>query len=141
MDSALPPAPAATAAGFRGGEALPATAYLQTPAYSGADQSRGELLSLACQACHSLEATTSSPIGPNLHGIFGTLSATAEDFEYSPALTAAEIVWTPQALDAWLADPAEFLPGTTMAFSGYGSADDRRDLIAFLLHKTSVGND
>jgi cytochrome c len=111
------------------------------PAYASADQSRGELLSLACQACHALDATASSPIGPGLHGIFGTVSASVEDFEYSSALRAAEIVWTPQALDAWLADPAEFLPGTTMAFSGYSSANDRRDLIAFLLHKTAVGGE
>jgi cytochrome c len=45
-------------------------------------------------------------------------------------------VWTPKALEAWLAEPAGFVVGTTMGFSGYRSAEDRRDLIAYLLHAT-----
>jgi cytochrome c2 len=40
------------------------------------------------------------------------------------------------SLAAWLADPAGFVKGTTMAFTGYGSAEDRRDLIAYLLRAT-----
>jgi cytochrome c2 len=40
------------------------------------------------------------------------------------------------SLEAWLADPAGFVAGTTMPFSGYRSADDRRDLIAYLLQAT-----
>jgi cytochrome c len=108
------------------------------PEYASADIERGELLSLACQACHTLAANEPAMLGPNLHGIFGRVSATASDFQYSPALRAAGVVWTPRALDAWLADPSDFLPGNNMAFTGYNSAGDRRDLIAFLLHKTSA---
>jgi cytochrome c len=73
-----------------------------------------------------------------LHGIFGAVSATADDFDYSLALREAAIVWTPRALDAWLVNPSDFLPGNNMAFSGYSSASDRRDLIAFLLRKTAA---
>ena len=46
------------------------------------------------------------------------------------------LVWTPRSLEAWLADPAGFVAGTTMAFTGYRSAEDRRDLIAYLLRAT-----
>lgn len=101
------------------------------------DVGRGELLSLACQACHSLDAGGEHRVGPNLHGVFGRRAASSSGFDYSPALRATELVWTPQALDAWLADPAGFVPGTTMAFTGYGSARDRRDLVAFLVKATS----
>jgi cytochrome c len=100
------------------------------------DVARGELLSLACQACHTLVAGGANLLGPNLHGVFGRRAGSIAEFEYSPALRAADIVWTPGTLDAWLADPVGFLPGTTMAFTGYQSARDRRDLIAYLVNVT-----
>jgi cytochrome c len=104
---------------------------------SGPDLARGELLSFACQACHTLGAGGKHLIGPNLHGIIGRAAATQADFEYSDALRAADLVWTPETIDAWLKDPAGFLPGNNMPFSGYRSADDRRDLIAFLTRATA----
>jgi len=107
--------------------------------YASADLARGEVLSYACRACHGLGAGEESPIGPSLSGVFGRRAASVAGFEYSPALRASEIVWTPEALDAWLAQPADFLPGNNMAFTGFHSADDRRDLIAYLLAQTSPG--
>jgi cytochrome c len=100
------------------------------------DVARGELLSLACQACHTLVAGGPNLLGPNLHGVFGRRAGTVAEFEYSAALRAANMVWTPETLDAWLADPVGFLPGTTMAFTGYQSARDRQDLIAYLVNVT-----
>jgi cytochrome c2 len=35
-----------------------------------------------------------------------------------------------------LNEPASFVAGTKMAFTGYRSPDDRRDLIAYLLRAT-----
>ena len=103
----------------------------------GPSSSRGELLSFACAACHTLRAGEKTLIGPNLHGVFGRPAASVAGFEYSAALRGSGLVWTPRALDAWLADPQRFVPGTTMAFTGLHSADDRRDLIAFLLRVTN----
>jgi cytochrome c len=100
------------------------------------DVARGEILSLACQACHTFASGGAQLIGPNLHGVFGRRAGSVPEFEYSPALRAANIVWTPEALDTWLADPVGFLPGTTMAFTGYQSPYDRRDLITYLLNAT-----
>ena len=119
-----------------GREIETAAAYLQEPRFAEADVTRGEVLSLACQACHTLGAGQAHLIGPNLFGVFGRVSAGKDGFEYSPTLRSAELVWTPAALEAWLADPAAFLPGNDMVFAGYNSATDRRDLVAFLLHKT-----
>ena len=117
----------------------PAGEAAGVPATQGADAGteRGRLLSQACQACHSLEAGGSHLVGPNLAGIFGRPAGTAAGFSnYSPALLRSGIVWSTAELDRWLADPAGFLPGTTMAFTGYQSAADRSALIAYLVTAT-----
>lgn len=104
---------------------------------SGLDHRRGELLSLACQACHTLTEGGSHQVGPNLHGIFGRSAGQAPGFGYTSALRDSGIVWSPSELDQWLADPAGYLPGTTMAFTGYQAADDRAALIAYLVAVTA----
>jgi len=105
------------------------------PARFDTDQ-RGELLSYACQACHSLGQGGIHQVGPNLYGIFGRPAGSAEGFVYSSALLDSGIVWSPAELDRWLAEPAGFLPGTTMAFTGYQLAEDREVLIEFLVDAT-----
>ena len=127
---------APTAATFDVGPILSPEAYLEDVRYAGADLERGEILSLACLACHTLEAGKDHGLGPNLSGVFGTAAAQKSGFEYSQALLNAGLVWTPGALDAWLAAPATFVPGTSMVFAGYSSAEDRRNLIAYLLRAT-----
>jgi cytochrome c len=127
--------PSARAA-FDVGEIKTAAEYAQDPAFAAADLKRGELLSLACAACHTFRAGQPKLIGPNLHGVFGRRAGAVPDFDYSPALRASSLVWTPRALEAWLADPATFVAGTTMTFAGYRTVADRRDLIAYLLHAT-----
>ena len=129
-------APASGAAGFDAGPVRTAAEYLQEPAFAAADAARGELLGLACAACHKLRAGEGTLIGPNLNGVFGRPAGAVAGFEYSPALRQSGLVWTPRSLEAWLADPAGFVAGTTMAFTGYRSAADRRDLIAYLLRAT-----
>lgn len=128
--------PGIPAAGFDPGPVRTAAEYLAEPQFAGADVARGELLGLACVACHRLEAEQGTLIGPHLEGVFGRRAGTVGGFQYSPALRASGLVWTPRSLEAWLANPAGFVEGTTMAFTGYRSAEDRRDLIAYLLRVT-----
>lgn len=124
------------AAAFDPGPIRTAAEYLLQPEFANADFARGELLGLACAACHKFRAGEGTLIGPNLHGLFGRPAARVAGFDYSPALEQSGLVWTPVSLAAWLADPAGFVAGTTMAFTGYASAEDRRDLIAYLLRAT-----
>jgi cytochrome c len=121
---------------FDVGEIKTAAEYLRAPEFAAADFKRGQLLSLACAACHSFGAGEKTIVGPNLHGVFGRPAGELEGFDYSAALRSSGLVWTPRALDAWLADPASFVAGTKMTFTGYRSAEDRRDLIAYLLQAT-----
>jgi cytochrome c len=124
------------AAAFDVGEVKSAAEYFREPQFAAADLKRGQLLSLACAACHSFGAGEKTIVGPNLHGVFGRAAGAVEGFDYSPGLKSSGLVWTPRALDAWLADPASFVAGTKMTFTGYRSPEDRRDLIAYLLQST-----
>jgi cytochrome c len=132
-----PPAPPserpAAAAAFDAGPVRTAAEYLAEPRFAAADTARGELLGFACAACHKLKAGEGTLIGPNLHGVFGRPAGAVAEFTYSRALQESGLVWTPVSLEAWLTDPTGFVAGTTMAFSGYRSPEDRRDLIAYLL--------
>ena len=98
---------------------------------------RGELLSYACQACHTFTAGGSHQVGPNLFGVFGRAAGTVPGFDFSPALHESGIVWSKDVLDRWLADPAGFLPGTTMAFTGFQAPEDRAALIEYLAGVTA----
>jgi cytochrome c len=122
--------------GFDYGPVKTPAEYLADPELIGADPTRGELLGLACAACHTFQTGGKTLVGPNLHGVFGRRAATSPSFEYSAGLRSSSLVWTPRSLDAWLADPGRFVAGTTMTFAGYRSADDRRDLIVYLLRAT-----
>ena len=60
--------------------------------------------------------------------------ASGEGFSYSSALASkATMKWSESNLNRWLTSPQGFAPGNSMAFSGIPSANDRADLIAFLM--------
>ena len=109
---------------------------LSTSPYAEADAENGSRVAVTCRACHTLETGGANRIGPNLNGFFGRAAGAVEAFDYSPALAEADFIWTPRALEAWLAAPGRFLPGNRMSFAGVGSASDRADLVAYLLRET-----
>jgi len=113
--------------------------YLAERVYASADTSRGEALSARCRACHSLEEGGATIVGPNLFGVFGRPAGSALDYPFSDVLSASGFVWTPRALDAWLAEPFAFLPGNRMSFPGLSEQKDRNGLIAYLLQYTDSG--
>jgi len=130
------PSTASPAVPFDPGPVRAAAEYLAEPEFASADASRGQLLSYACAACHTFGVEAGTLVGPNLHGVFGRHAGSVVGFEYSPALANSGLVWTPVSLEAWLNEPASFVAGTKMAFTGYRSSEDRRDLIAYLLRAT-----
>ena len=86
-------------------------------AAADADAARGRRLFDECLACHTVQRAPDT-VGPALHGLFGRRAGTLEDFRYSPALRRSGIVWSPQTLDGFLADPQKVVPANRMPFAG-----------------------
>jgi cytochrome c len=108
---------------------------LSHPAFTQ-DAEHGKAVFEQCVACHSLEAGHNET-GPHLHGLFGRKSASVDDYVYSPPLRRANVVWTPELLDKFLAEPQSgAFRGNKMPFAGMSDAKARTDLIAYLQQAT-----
>ena len=111
-----------------------AEAAAQTAAADGGDAARGaDVYRARCTGCHSLDANR---IGPRHRGVFGRVAGSLDDFRYSPALQASDLVWDAESLDLWLTNPQALIPGQRMGFR-LGDAAARRDVIAFLKQESS----
>ena len=88
------------------------------------------------KACHSLEPGKNA-LGPSLAGIIGKKSAEVPNYNYSAAMKAANIVWDAATLDAYLLDPQKLIPQNKMPFPGLKTANERKDVIAYLVAATS----
>lgn len=99
------------------------------------DVAEGEALFRQCKSCHRVGEDARNLAGPHLNEVVGRRAGVVEGFRYSTALAAAGadgLAWTPEALDAFLAGPKGFLPGTKMNFRGFGDPEDRANLIAYI---------
>ncbi|WP_191062019.1 c-type cytochrome [Geminicoccus harenae] len=83
-----------------------------------------------CGTCHSIEPGQNR-VGPSLAGVLGRAAGTLEGARYSPALRESGIVWSSETIDAYLADPRQLVPGTTMTV-GLRAPAERAAVIAYL---------
>ncbi|UPJ50496.1 c-type cytochrome [Bradyrhizobium sp. 200] len=115
--------------------ALGATLFIAVafgPVHAGDNPKRGAKVYGACAACHSLEPNLHLT-GPSLDGLWGKKAASVANFpRYSGALKEQGFIWDEAPLNAWIADPQAFVPGTYMTFRGIDDEKVRGDLIAFL---------
>ena len=96
---------------------------------------RGAELWAKCKSCHTIEKGGRHIVGPNLHGVFGRRAGALANYNYSPAMKKAGLVWNEETLDKYLAATVDYLPGTKM-YGGLAIKQDRLDLIAWLKEAT-----
>ena len=116
----------------RGFGPITALLLLTAAAHADGDPARGEQRFVDCAACHAPQPGVAN-VGPSLQGVFGRKAGSLADFRYSPALKRSGITWTPETLDAFLADPQKAVPNNRMPYAGMPDIADRADLIAYLL--------
>ncbi len=101
-------------------------------AAASADNGR-TLVQRQCASCHTIAEGGRNGVGPNLWNIVGKGHAQVAGFNYSAANRAlADKPWDFEALNAFIANPAQAMPGTRMAFAGINNPAQRADVILFL---------
>ncbi|MBA2466902.1 MAG: cytochrome c family protein [Sphingomonas sp.] len=114
--------------GAAGEAAKPVEFYL-----ASADPVMGEAQFKKCAACHVIAPGGANGIGPNLWAVMGKpIGQGAGGYPFSAALAGKGGNWDWKAMDAWLASPRAFAPGTKMTYAGLGSPKDRANLMVYL---------
>ncbi len=98
-----------------------------------------KLFNVECRRCHAPDASDPS-YGPPLENIVGRGAGMVEDYDYSTALEASGIVWTPAALRAWMEDNDGFMPGTKMRHVGIEDRTVQDFILAYLGSITTRDN-
>ena len=99
-------------------------------AAASADQ--GAVIANKCKSCHSFEKGGPNRVGPNLYGIVDRAKGAVAGFNYSAAMKAKGGEWTYENLDAFIASPKAYVPGTSMSYAGLARGGQRADLINYL---------
>ena len=99
------------------------------------DAGRGRRAFTKCLSCHVVQEGQNR-VGPSLYGIIGRESGSIEGFRYSDANRDSGIYWTEATMFAYLEDPRGYIPGTIMAFPGIPSAQERADIIAYVMQES-----
>ena len=114
-----------------GGEAkaeVPIATLLPT-----ADPVRGAEVFKKCASCHTIAQGGPNGIGPNLWATMGdAIGQGRGGFAFSDALKGHGGKWDFESMNAWLAKPSKFAPGTKMTFAGLPNPQDRADLMVYL---------
>lgn len=94
---------------------------------------RGEDAYQQCKGCHSVTPGARSGAGPNLYGVVGRKAGSLSGYPYTQALKDADVVWDAASLDAFLADPSGFVPGSEMKRGAVRNAESRAAIAAYLV--------
>ena len=85
-----------------------------------------------CLACHAIGEGAKNKVGPELNGLDGRKSGTAEGYSYSDANKNSGITWGKDVFLEYIKDPKAKIPGTKMVFAGIKNEKEANDLWAFL---------
>lgn len=105
---------------------------LVAPAVHAADATHGaSVFDEECSDCHSVKPDKNKK-GPTLFGVVGRQAGSIADFNYSDAMKASGINWSPDRLSSYMTAPKKAVPGGKMKYDGLANDQARADLIAYL---------
>lgn len=99
------------------------------------DAAAGQKVFARCSSCHDVGENPRNRMGPYLTGVVGRPAASVDGFTYSKPMSEARdsgLIWTPEALDGFIAAPHDYVPGTKMPNMAIKDATQRANLIAYL---------
>ena len=85
-----------------------------------------------CLACHAIGEGAKNKVGPELNGIDGRHSGTAEGYSYSEANKKSGITWNKEQFLDYIKEPKAKIPGTKMVFAGIKNEKEANDLWAYV---------
>jgi cytochrome c len=113
--------------------ALAVVAWLAAgPNAMAQDVAAGKTSFNKCIACHSIGEGAKNKVGPELNGLDGRKSGTAEGYSYSDGNKNSGITWNESQFKEYIKDPKAKIPGTKMIFPGIKNEKEINDLWAFL---------
>ena len=95
----------------------------------------GEKVFKKCAACHKIGEGAKNGTGPLLNGVIGHPAGSIDGFRYSKAMLEAGeggLVWPPETLAEYLADPRGYIPKNKMSFAGLKKQEEIDAVIAYL---------
>jgi cytochrome c len=96
------------------------------------DVAAGKTSFSKCLACHAIGEGAKNKVGPELNGLNGRKSGTADGYSYSEANKNSGITWSEAEFKSYIRDPKAKIPGTKMIFAGIKNETEAGDLWAFL---------
>jgi cytochrome c len=105
---------------------------LAASAALGQDVAAGKTSFNKCMACHAIGEGAKNKVGPELNGLDGRHSGTADGYSYSDANKNSGITWNEAQFKDYIKDPKAKIPGTKMVFAGIKNEKEASDLWAFL---------
>ena len=107
---------------------------LATPvlAQTAGDPVAGKKVFNKCMACHAVGPGAKNKVGPELNGLDGRKSGTAEGYAYTDANKNSGITWGEAVFKEYIKDPKAKIPGTKMVFAGIKKETEVNDLWAYV---------
>jgi cytochrome c len=96
------------------------------------DVAAGEQSFKKCLPCHAVGDGAKNKVGPELNGLDGRHSGTAEGYSYSDANKNSGLTWNKDVFLDYIKDPRAKIPGTKMIFPGIKNEKEAGDLWAYL---------
>src|SRR3979490_721197 len=96
------------------------------------DVAAGKTSFKKCLPCHRIGEGAKNKVGPELNGLDGRKSGSAEGYSYSEANKNSGITWGKDQFLEYIKEPKAKIPGTKMVFAGIKNEKEANDLWAYL---------